>query len=123
MLEESYRYCTHVARTEARNFYYSFLCLPAPKRASMCAVYAFMRRADDISDGDGGDREARMAAWRAALDRALAGDYAESPIWPAFHDTVRRHAIPREYFHDLIEGALMDLTPRRFEAWADSYDY
>ena len=123
MLEESYRYCTHVARTEARNFYYSFLCLPAPKRASMCAVYAFMRRADDISDGCDGDRETRMAAWRAALDRALDGDYRQSPIWPAFHDTVRRHAIPREYFHDLLDGALMDLTPRRFETWADSYDY
>ena len=52
------------------NFYYSFLCLPAQKRASMCAIYAFMRYSDDISDDGHGDRPARMEAWRAALDGA-----------------------------------------------------
>jgi phytoene synthase len=123
-LEESYRYCTHVSRTQARNFYYSFLCLPERKRASMCAIYAFMRYSDDISDDEGGgDRRARMERWRQALDRALDGDYGDSRILPAFHDTVRRHAIPRQYFHDLIDGAVMDLAPRRYETFAETYDY
>jgi 15-cis-phytoene synthase len=123
LLEESYRCCTRIARTQARNFYYSFLCLPPQKRASMCAIYAFMRYSDDISDDGGGDREARMGAWRAALDRAFEGDYGDSPILPAFHDTVKRHRIPRQYFHDLIDGAVMDLTPRRYETFAEAHDY
>ena len=127
-LPESYRRCVHVARTQARNFYYSFLCLPRAKREAMCAIYAFMRYSDDISDDDSGgagsaERAGRMAAWRAALDRALEGDYGDSAILPAFHDTVRRYSIPREYFHDLIDGTEMDLEPRRFEAFADTYDY
>jgi 15-cis-phytoene synthase len=123
---ESYRYCTRLARTQARNFYYSFLCLPGPKRAAMCAIYAFMRCSDDISDdlrGDGSDRTARMEAWRAALDRAFEGEYGGSPILPAFHDAVTRYAIPRQYFHDLIDGAVMDLTPRRYETFQDTYRY
>jgi 15-cis-phytoene synthase len=122
-LDESYRCCIHVARTQARNFYYSFLCLPAPKRAAMCAIYAFMRYSDDISDDEGDDRQARMSAWRAALDRTFEGDYGDSRILPAFHDSVSRYGIPRRYFHELIDGAEMDLAPRRYETFPDTYRY
>src|SRR5436853_4198040 len=122
-LDDSYRYCVHVSRTRARNFYYSFVCLPPRKRLSMCAIYAFMRYADDVSDDGGADTPARMAAWHAALDRTFEGDYGESRILPAFHDTVKRHGIPREYFDDLIRGTEMDLEPRRYETFADTYRY
>lgn len=122
-LTESYEHCKRVARTQARNFYYSFLCLPSQKRASMCAIYAFMRCSDDISDDGGDDRDARMADWRAELDRALQGDYGDSQVWPAFHDTVQRYGIPAEYFHQLIDGTVMDLEPRRYETFADTYRY
>jgi phytoene synthase len=122
-LDESYRLCTHVARTQARNFYYSFLCLPAQKRASMCAVYAFMRYSDDISDDGASDRPKLMRQWRADLDRALAGDYPDSPIWPAFHDTVRRFNIPSRYFHEVIDGTEMDLEPREYLTFEDTYRY
>ncbi len=49
-LRAAYSVCRHIARSAAKNFYYGFLVLPAPKRNALCAVYAFMRRADDISD-------------------------------------------------------------------------
>ena len=44
-VEESYVWCEGVARSQAKNFYYSFLLLadPAPWQ---CAVYAFMRYCD-----------------------------------------------------------------------------
>ena len=47
----AYDYCQAVARREARNFYYAFLTLPAPKRRAIYAVYAYARLADDIADG------------------------------------------------------------------------
>jgi phytoene synthase len=43
-LGASYGFCARVARHEARNFYPSFLLLPADRRRSMCALYAFLRR-------------------------------------------------------------------------------
>src|SRR5262249_29845981 len=106
-ISASYRHCAVVARTQARNFYYSFLVLPPDRRAALCAIYAFMRFSDDISDDDGGaeGRPARMRAWRRALDAALHGDYGESQFLPAFHDTVQRYRIPHRYFHELIDGA------------------
>ena len=37
-LDESYAYCQRVARTRARNFYYSFLLLSAQQRKAMADV-------------------------------------------------------------------------------------
>lgn len=89
----------------------------------MCAVYAFMRYSDDISDDGAADRPARMRRWREALDAALQGRYDESPIWPAFHDTVRRYSIPARYFHEVIDGTEMDLEPREYLTFEDTYRY
>jgi phytoene/squalene synthetase len=56
-LAESYAFCEQVARKQAKNFYYSFLLLSRPQRQAMCAIYAFMRHCDDLSDAEGvGDR-------------------------------------------------------------------
>jgi phytoene synthase len=126
-VEESYRRVEQIARQRARNFYYSFLLLPREKRLAMCAVYAFMRECDDISDADGaGSMEARRAAlcrWRAELDEALAGRPAASPIWPAFADTAARFNIPPRYFHEMIDGVASDLEARTIETFDDLYRY
>ncbi|MCS7314328.1 MAG: phytoene/squalene synthase family protein [Bryobacterales bacterium] len=124
-LADSYRYCRSVARRRARNFYYSFLLLPAAQRDAMCAVYAFMRRCDDLSDDPGSAAAARRAIerWREELASALEGRYAQSPLWPAFHDTVRRYRIPPEYFFEMIEGVSSDLEPRRFPTFEQLQRY
>lgn len=127
-LQHSYAYCEQVAKTQARNFYYSFLTLPPDRKAAMCAVYAFFRYSDDVSDemSDGeieDGRTGRMKRWREALDAAFAGDYGDSKILPAFHDTVIRYHIPSSYFHDLIDGTEMDLTTNRYESFEDLHQY
>ena len=45
-LRAAYGVCRHIARSAAKNFYYGFLILPAPKRNAISAVYAFMRAGD-----------------------------------------------------------------------------
>ncbi len=49
-LAVAYSVCRSIARSAAKNFYYAFLVLPMPKRQALCAVYAYMRRCDDITD-------------------------------------------------------------------------
>jgi phytoene synthase len=123
-LEESYRYCEYVARTRARNFYYSFILLSPPQRRAMCAIYAFMRYCDDLSDESGiKDRAGAVEKWRGDLDRALACDLPDNPVWPAFYDAVQRYSIPTRYFHDMIEGVSSDLEPRRIETFGELYRY
>ncbi len=124
-LAVSYAHCAHVAKTQARNFYYSFLTLSAERRAAMCAIYAFMRYSDDVSDEAASDRSKahEMKAWRAALERAFRGDYGENLILPAFHDTVRKYEIPERYFQELIDGTEMDLTKNRYETFDELHQY
>jgi phytoene synthase len=121
-VEQSYAYCRKVARTRARNFYYSFVLLSKPRRAAMCAIYAFMRYCDDLSDEPGATRST-IVHWRADLDAALDGRFSGHPVWPAFHDAVGRFKIPHQYFHEMIDGVASDLGPRRFETFDQLYRY
>jgi phytoene synthase len=121
-LAESYRFCRDIARTRARNFYWSFRLLPREKHSAICAVYAFMRKCDDLSDEGGGDRAA-LQGWREDLARSLAGDTPDHPIWPAFVDAVSRYRIPHHVFDDMIDGVEGDLEPRHIETWDELYRY
>jgi squalene synthase HpnC/squalene synthase HpnD len=111
-IRNSYGECRRIARVSASNFYYAFFMLPEIKRDALCALYAFMRLIDDVSDtvGSIADKQRGLADWRAALDDAVAGDVSGHPILPAFADTIARFHIPPRYFHDLISGAEMDLS-------------
>src|SRR5215471_13312429 len=121
-VEESYRYCVRVARSRAKNFYYSFVLLSRQQRKAMCAIYAFMRYCDDLSDEPGASRVA-VQKWRGELEDALEGRFSDHPLWPAFHHTVRRFGIPHEYFRQMIEGIESDLEPRRIETFDELYRY
>jgi phytoene synthase len=121
-VDQSYDYCVKVARTRAKNFYYSFVLLSKQQRKAMCAIYAFMRYCDDLSDEPGASRAA-IDKWRRELDEALEGKFSDHPLWPGFHHTVRRFGIPQEYFHAMIDGVSSDLEPRRIETFEELYDY
>jgi phytoene synthase len=123
-LQVSYGFCERIARTQAKNFYYSFLLLPRAQRQAMCAIYAFMRYCDDLSDDETiRDRAAEIARWRRDLEAALDGRCSDHPVWPAFADAVARYGIPHQYFFDMIEGVSSDLEPRRIATFGELYDY
>ena len=139
-LEESYRLCSQIARRTAKNFYYSFLVMPREKRRAMCAIYAFMRRSDDIADSAANPAVALdgLRQWRAQVDAALnseepqagpaqSGTGTPGPpelgILPALADTVRRYRIPQRHFYELLDGTEMDQTTTRYETFDDLYKY
>jgi squalene synthase HpnC/squalene synthase HpnD len=108
----SYAECNRIARAARSSFYLAFFGLPKPKRDALCALYAFMRLVDDVSD-EAGDLESKrrgLAQWRAKLDEAASGRTGGHPTLPGLADTIARFEIPTRYFHDLISGAEMDLT-------------
>jgi phytoene synthase len=123
-VEASYRLCSQVARRSASSFYWSFWLLPREKRRAMCALYAFSRRADDLSDNEAPEESRRrgLAQWRESLERALAGEF-DDPLLPALADSVRRFEIPAQSLRDILDGVEMDLTPRRYETFDELRQY
>jgi squalene synthase HpnC/squalene synthase HpnD len=108
----SYAECNRIARAARSSFYLAFFGLRKEKRNALCALYAFMRLVDNVSDEPGALESKRhgLARWRAMLDETVAGGTDAHAILPALADTIRRFDIPTRYFHDLILGAEMDLT-------------
>jgi 15-cis-phytoene synthase len=123
-LAQSYAACEAIARRAASSFFPAFRLLPRRQRRAMCALYAFLRIADDISDEPATDRdkERRLKDWRAGLNRALTGDYTHA-IYPALHDTIRSYAIPEQYFFDALDGVEMDAAPRTYVTFSDLEKY
>lgn len=119
-LDESYRYCEAVARKEAANFYPAFRVLPRDQRLAMCALYAFLRIADDCGDAPGtlDEKTARLAEWRHGLDEALAGRYPH-PCHRALADAVQRYRIPSRHLVEVLDGVAMDLGPVEYATWDD----
>jgi 15-cis-phytoene synthase len=123
-LARSYAACEAITRRAASSFYPAFRVLPTPQRRAMCALYAFLRIADDISDEPAASAHQRLQLnrWREGLARALAGEH-EHPIHAALVDTIRRFDIPGQYFEDALDGVEMDLTPQTYVTFSDLQKY
>jgi phytoene synthase len=102
----------------------------------MCAVYAFMRRADDIADDESKSIETRrteMATflhyWRSTRQNLSRGASSHNPVFLALADTQRRFNIPDSLLEELVAGTTMDLklradaAPQTYATFEDLYRY
>src|SRR5271155_2838259 len=112
-LTMAYSVCRGITRANAKNFYYAFLVLPKRKRQALCAVYAFMRRCDDIADDPNlspEERRYKLDTWLDALHRAQQGEPTDDPILLALTDAQRRYTIPAGLLDELAMGTAMDVV-------------
>ena len=111
-LAHAYAVCRGIAKREAKNFYYAFVALPLERRNAICAIYAFMRQADDLADDESLPREERRSklnAWLAAWHEAANGAATADPVFLAVRDATTRFAIPLQLLDELVDGVAMDL--------------
>jgi len=111
-LAMAYSVCRGITRSAAKNFYYAFLVLPKRKREALCAVYAFMRRCDDITDDATlslEERRPKLFTWLDALHTAQQGQPTDDPILLALTDAQRRYTIPAGLIDELAMGTAMDV--------------
>ena len=112
-LAVAYSVCRSIARSSAKNFYYAFLALPRHKREALCAVYAYMRRCDDISDDATlpvRERRLKLADWLDTFHRVMQGNPSDDPVLIALADAQRRFKIPIHLLDQLALGTAMDLA-------------
>src|ERR1700736_3774349 len=111
-LAMAYSVCRGITRSSAKNFYYAFLVLPRRKREALCAVYAFMRLCDDITDDSTlslPERRRKLDTWLDALHNAQQSNPTDDPILLALIDAQRRYQIPAGLLDELAMGTAMDL--------------
>jgi phytoene synthase len=106
------------------SFYYSFLVLPAHKRHAIVAVWDFCRAVDDaVDEAEEGTSAAQVRRWREELARCFDGGSPETPQGRALQPLIPAFNLPRSAFEALIEGVEMDLHTRRYQTFADLYEY
>jgi squalene synthase HpnC len=119
-LEAAYAYCRRLAHSHYENFTVASWLMPRALRPAMHAIYAYARMADDFADEV---RDAsKLDAWERELDCAYDGT-PRHPVFVALADTVRRYAIPRQPFADLLTAFRSDLTFRGFETLDELLGY
>ena len=130
-VQDAYEVCAAITKTQAANFSYGIRLLPAYKRDALSAVYALARRIDDIADGDGAREQVPAARRAEELDRLREKIHeasrepvpADDPVLVAVADAASRLPIPMGAFGELIDGALMDVTGRRYQTFAELEAY
>jgi phytoene synthase len=141
-LDRAYAACCAIAKREAKNFYYAFVALPRPRRNAICAIYAFMRQADDLADDESLSREERrrrLNAWREDWRGVCRGGESSDPVFLAVRDATERFRIPLSLLDELVDGVTMDLdwaatdrtatdraasdAPDTYATFADLYRY
>jgi phytoene synthase len=80
----------------------------------MCAVYAFMRRADDLADDESKSietRRAEMSSWLQSWRASRTGAQITDPVFLALADTQRRFNVPDDLLEQLVAGTTLDIEP------------
>jgi len=125
--------CRRITRQRAANFYWGLRLTPEPKRSAMYAIYAWMRRADDIVDGAADtvsmdELRAQVDSFRASTRRALAGDDGDSAgcadaelaaTWIALAATARSYPLDASEFEAMLDGQVEDAVPRAMRTCAE----
>ena len=123
-LEQAYEQCRHIAREQAKNFYYAFITLPPRRRNAVYATYAFCRLCDDAADDHlATEEKVRLIE---EIRRKLSSAYSGQPSGPVF--TALAHAaslfdIPEEYFQEVVSGVETDITRSRYREFGELRTY
>jgi phytoene synthase len=120
-------FCREVARTRAGNFYHGMRLVPEPKRSATYALYAWLRRADDLADDEGEPAE-KVRRLDEFWDQTLTvlgggGDADASPLWPAFREAAVGFGLPVATLREHVSGQLLDQRKTRYAEFDELYDY
>jgi len=108
-------YCQQKAAASGSSFYYSFLFLPAERRRTITALYAFCREVDDIADevSDVGIARTKLAWWRTEVANLFAG-HPQHPVTKALAPFVEECRLDAARMNEIIDGMEMDLVYHRY---------
>lgn len=123
-LEDAQKYCERLARSHYENFSVATWFLPGKLKQHFYNVYAYCRISDDLGDEVGDPRQSLqlLDQWETELNACYDGT-PRHPVFVALAETVRRFAIPKHEFSDLLIAFRQDQTVTRFPTFNDVLGY
>lgn len=109
-------------------FYFATMRLPAEVRPAVHALYAYVRRADELVDGparapDPESRRAQLDHLEADLNAGLAGSESQEPCVTALVDAGTRHKLPLSELGAYMDSMRVDCGPVRMTTREDLERY
>lgn len=108
------------------NFPVASILLPRHIRRAVEIIYYFARQADDFADeGDMPDAErlARLDEYRSGLKRIENDEAAQSPLFEALGEIVKKYRLPGQLLHDLLDAFSQDVVKKRYADYDELLDY
>ena len=98
-----------IVRNAGTSFYHGMRILPADRRNTLYAIYAFCRVVDDIADepGEIADKRLRLAGWRAWIRQAFLG-VGHDPLTRVLAWSIVRFDLRESDFVAIIDGMQAD---------------
>lgn len=121
-VDSAYQYCLDMAQRHYENFPVANGLLPKHLRRPVAAIYAFARSADDLADEGSADIESRLQQldeYTAHLKAIEQNRTPDLPIFIALQDSITKHRLPVELFHDLLYAFKQDVTTHRYTTYED----
>jgi phytoene synthase len=127
-LEAAYEACRRVHRRHDPTYYWATRRLPPEVRPAVHALYAYVRRADELVDGPGRPRDpaarrSALDAWHAALQAGRAHGSSDQPVVAALVDAEARHGLALDELERYVGSMRRDCGAVRMATWADLEDY
>lgn len=117
---EAIRFVERSIRVNSKTFYFATSLLPAARRRSVRALYAFCRATDDLVDVHHASAE-QVEIWRAAAQRPQ--EQQTDPVLHAWAGVRRHYAIDPRYEDELVTGVQLDTESRRYATWEELETY
>jgi phytoene synthase len=121
-LRAGYHEARKITQKHAKTFYFASKFLPRAQRQAAYSVYALCRRIDDSVDESHEGAE-KLQDIRKNITACYQDHISPDPLYAAFAHSVRKYAIPKVYFDELIEGVGMDTQAVRFANFSELYPY
>jgi squalene synthase HpnC len=123
-LPEALASTRRLAHAHYENFSVVSVLLPAHLRQDFCNVYGFCRVADDLGDEVGDPaRSLELLEWFAQLTRDCYAGRADTALFVALSETIRRYDLPIQPFLDLIDAFQQDQQVVRYQTFDRVLDY
>lgn len=120
-----FEYCKKVQKKHGKGYYASTRFFPKKIRFATYALYAWVRKLDDIVDEIKNKAEAKeeFENWVSDWKKTENGERSERPEMRAFIKVVKKFELKKEYLESFIKSMEMDLNKKEYANMAELEEY